>query len=1351
MSDATQVADVLDNSTARAPSMKTAESAAPSGAMRFPQSFAQQRLWFLNQLDPASAAYNVVEAFRLEGALDDVALERSVNALVARHESLRTTFSSDEGTPIQIVAPSLLVHMARRDLAVGSAAAHDEGIALAVRAEASAPFDLEHGPLLRCTLLRMAAHEHVLVIAMHHIISEGGWSMAIFLRELEELYDAEVQGRSARLPVLDIQYADYALWQREQTESDSFEAHLAYWRDRLANAPRRLELPTDCARPDRQSSRGARRSIMLAATTMQRVDALARAERATSSMVLLAAWLALLARYAEQDDLVVGMPVAGRSRVETENVMGLFVNTLAIRADLSGDPSFAMLLERVRITCMEAFDHQDVPFERIVAELRPDRALSHGPLFQVMFAPQNTPRQPLHLHGLAVTPLDVDTGSAMFDLTLFVLGHAESTRLVAEFATDLFEGESIERMLRQFQTLLDRAVTDPHQALSDIDALADAERHTVLVAWNDAPPVETSGTIHGHFAEQAGRAPERRALVAGEASMTYGELHHRANALAHRLQAAGVRVGDRVAILMDRSFDLVTAIVGCLYAGGVYVPIDRAYPRERMTWLLRDSGARVLLTQCHLADELPPFEGTRLCIDDAPATPPADEPVHADVGSDDLAYIMYTSGSTGEPNGVEIPHRAVLRLVLAPNYARLDADRVLLQLAPVSFDASTFELWGALLHGATAVLAPMRVPSAGELQALIAEHGIDTMWLTSSLFNALVDDDPTAFRGLAQLLIGGEALSIPHVRRALAAAPDVQLINGYGPTETTTFACCHPITRPLAPTVVSIPIGRPISGTSVHVLDARGRPVPIGVPGELHIGGAGLARGYHCRPELTARKFVEGYEAAAGQRLYRTGDRARFRSGGVIEFLGRLDEQLKIRGYRIEPAEIEAVLAEHDAVREVAVVAREDDAGDKRLIAYVALRSELLHPAAALRSWLQQRLPDYMVPSSVEVLSRLPLTPSGKIDRRSLPAPATPAHTPAPSQGPRTATELQLRAIWEEVLGEAPIGVHENFFELGGHSLLAVRLFSRIRSQLGRNLPLTTLFRSPTIAELATLLEAESDASHWSPLVVLQPEGSLPPLFMIHEGGGTVLRFRDLARHLAPEQPVYALQAIALSGTRPPHESIEEMADCYIHEIRTVQPSGPYYLAGASFGGVVAFEIAQQLMAQQQPVAMLALLDSSLHPRHMISRAARMRFQAARVALHVRRLFSNRYGPTYIYDRSRSVWQTALMRWGWGVRARRAAGVTVMPSTYAEVWDAARRAYRAYEPREYRGCVTLFRARVRDPGCPADPAPEWIHWCGGGVEIRDVPGGHVSLMIEPNVETLARELREALRRAGDGT
>jgi amino acid adenylation domain-containing protein len=1351
VSNAAQAADMLSNFTPGASSMKTAESVAPSGAMRFPQSFAQQRLWFLNQLDSASAAYNVVEAFRLEGALDDVALERSVNALVARHESLRTTFSSDEGTPIQIVAPSLLMQMARSDLDVSSTAAHDEAIALAVRAEASTPFDLEHGPLLRCTLLRIAAHEHVLVIAMHHIISEGGWSMAIFLRELEELYDAEVHGRPARLPVLDIQYADYALWQREQAESEAFESHLAYWRDRLANAPGRLELPTDHARPELQSSRGARRSIVLADATMQRVHALARAERATSSMVLLAAWLALLARYAEQDDLVVGMPVAGRSRVETENVIGLFVNTLAIRADLSGDPSFATLLARVRITCMEAFDHQDVPLERIVAALRPDRGLSHAPLFQVIFAPQNTPREPLNLHGLVITPIDADTGSAMLDLTLFVSGQGRSTRLVAEFATDLFEGESIDRMLRQLQTLLDRAVTNPHQALSEIDALDDDERHMVLVTWNDAPCVETSGTIHGRFALQAARAPERRALVAGQTSMTYGELHQHANALAHRLQAAGVRVGDRVAILMDRSFDLVTAIVGTLYAGAVYVPIDRAYPRERITWLLRDAGARVLLTQGHLVGELPSFEGIRLCIDDAHATTPPDEPVHADVGPDDLAYIMYTSGSTGEPNGVEIPHRAVLRLVLAPNYVQLDADRVLLQLAPVSFDASTFELWGALLHGATGVLAPMRVPSAGELQALIAEHGIDTMWLTSSLFNALVDDDPTAFRGLAQLLIGGEALSVPHVRRALEAAPEMQLINGYGPTETTTFACCHSIARPLPPNVVSIPIGRPISGTSVYILSARGRPVPIGVPGELHIGGAGLARGYHSRPELTARKFIEGNEAAGRQRLYRTGDRVRYRSGGVIEFLGRLDGQVKVRGYRIEPAEIEAVLAEHEAVREVAVVAREEDAGGKRLVAYVALRSDLSNPPATLRSWLQQRLPDYMVPSSVEVLSRLPLTPSGKIDRRSLPAPSTPAHAPAPSQGPRTSTELQLRAIWEEVLGLAPIGVHENFFELGGHSLLAVRMFSRIRSQLGRNLPLTTLFRSPTIAELATLLEAESDASHWSPLVVLQPEGSLPPLFIIHEGGGTVLRFRDLARHLAPEQPVYALQAVALSGTRPPHESIEEMAACYIHEIRIVQPSGPYYIAGASFGGIVAYEMAQQLVAQQQRVAVLALLDSSLHPRHMVSRVARMRFQSARVALHVRRLFSNRYRSTYIYDRSRSVWQTALMRSGWGVSAWRAEGVTVMPSTYAEVWDAARRAYRAYEPREYSGRVTLFRARVRDPGCPADPAPEWKHWCRGGVEIRDIPGGHVSLMIEPNVATLARELRDALRHAREGT
>jgi amino acid adenylation domain-containing protein len=1044
-----------------------------AGSGPAPLSFAQQRLWFLEQLYPGTPLHNISRVIRLSGTLDAEVLQRTFDAVVARHEALRTTIVTTNGTPMQVVTAASSVPIVATDLRNLAAPEREVEERRLVLEATRRPFDLARGPLFRGMLLRLGDEEHLLLVSMHHIVSDG-WSMGVLSRELTSFYEAFTTGTPGELPDLPIQYSDYAVWQRERLQGERLKRELAYWREQLQGAPPVIGLPTDRPRPSVQSSRGAKQSILLPAGVSRQLRALSQREGVTLFATMLAAFQILLARYAGQDDIVVGSPIAGRTRTETEGLIGFFVNTLALRTDLSGDPTFRELLRRVREVTLGAYAHPDIPFEQLVEELQPERDMSRTPIFQVALAMQNVPHHKLELRGLTLRSEPTDSGTAKFDLTLFITEQGAGLRAAMEYCTDLFDAGTIDRLLGHFRVLLDGIVGDPDRRLSELPLLTQPERHQVLVEWNatttDYPRDATIGDI---FRSQAASTPDAVAVIADGGRLTYRELDARANRLAHYLRARGVGPETRVGICLDRSLDLVVGVLGIVKAGAAYVPLDPSYPPDRLRLLLADAHVAVLLTESRHGGRLPRgCVATTICLDDewAAIAREPDGPPHGGALAGNLAYVMYTSGSTGVPKGVAVPHRAVVRLVVGADYFRGGPDEVFLQLAPVAFDASTFEIWGALLTGARLVIAPPGTLSLEEIGRVVREHGVSTLWLTAGLFHLMVDRGLDDLRGLRQLLAGGDVLSVAHVERVLHELPHCRLRNGYGPTESTTFASCHPVVT--GDPVDSVPIGRPIANTRAYVLDGHMGPVPVGVPGELYLGGLGLARGYLGRPGLTAERFVPdpfgpAFGGEFGGRLYRTGDQVRWRADGALEFLGRMDDQIKVRGHRVEPAEVEAALREHPAVRAAVVVAREDIPGEKRLVAYLVPEQPALG-VSELRTFLHQRLPDFMVPSAFVLLAELPLSANGKVDRRLLPRPVGQSAELAEAfVAPRGPIEELLASIWATVLRIDRVGVHDNFFELGGHSLLATQVISRILATLGVELPLRAIFEAPTVAGLA--------------------------------------------------------------------------------------------------------------------------------------------------------------------------------------------------------------------------------------------------------------------------------------------
>ncbi len=1079
-----------------------------------PLSFAQQRIWFLDELEPNSAAYNISNAVRLLGPLDVAALEQSFQALVSRHEVLRTTFAVAEGRPVQVISESAHHDLPMTDMRKLSTAEQQIEVSWRIRDESSRPFDLTHSPLLRTALLRLADDEHILLLTMHHIISDG-WSMGVLVKEIAALYPAIASGTgpaeaAAALERLPIQYADYAEWQREWLRGEVLERQLSYWKQQLQGAAPVLELPADKVRPAVQSFKGASESLELEAELSLALKELSRREGVTLFMTLLAVFKVLLWRYSGQADISIGTPVAGRTQLETEGLIGFFVNTLVLRTEVSGGERFRELLQRVREVALGGYSHQEVPFEKLVEELQPERELSRSPLFQVMFVLQNTPREELQMGELRVQALAVASETANFDLSLVVEERATGLQLGLEYRSELFSAESMQRMLEHYRVLLAAAVVQPECLVQDLPLMSNAERSQVVEEWNrTTAEYPNELCIHELIEAQVDWTPDAIAVICQNEHLTYRELNRRSNRLAHYLRSLGVTPEVRVGVLLERSLEMVVAQLAILKSGGAFLPLDPAYPQQRLSFLLEDAQPLALVTKRSLITGLPNVSAKLVCLDVDKDVIRAqqDTTPRSEVMTDNLAYVIHTSGSTGQPKGVMIQHGSLVNYLMAMNgLYKVRADDRILQFSSIVFDSSVEEIYMALTLGATLVLRDEEMLGSASLFLQKCDsRRITILDLPTAYWHVLAadmyDEHLSAPPSLRIVEVGGEkALAQRLAQWHAQVSGDVGLWNSYGPTEAavaSTIAELPAVTYE-ADKMRDVPIGKPLPNVQNYVLDSSMRPVPIGVAGELHIGGVGVGRGYLKQPALTAERFIpHPFSAVAGARLYRTGDLARYRSDGQLEYIGRVDGQVKVRGYRIELGEIEAALSGHPLVHGVAVIAQESAPGESRIVAYIVSNSNETLTAGPLRDHLKTTLPEYMIPSAFVLLEFLPLTATGKIDRKALPAGeqvllelnegAVQASSPV---------EEMLAGVWAEVLKLERVGVSDNFFELGGHSLLATQLISRVREIFHLDLPLRHLFELPTVAQLAQRIEEvqlRKDGLQAPPIQAM-PRRTNPPL-----------------------------------------------------------------------------------------------------------------------------------------------------------------------------------------------------------------------------------------------------------------
>ena len=1185
---------------------------------RLPLSAAQSRLWFLHHLEGPSATYNLPVSRRMRGQFDGAAFQAALNDVVGRHESLRTIISVRDGEPWQRIIP---VTQANVTLKIEPVTEIELPNRLADAAATT--FDLTSDLPLRAWLFQISANQQVLLLVLHHIVGDGS-SHAPLWRDLAQAYTARLGGHAPTWDRLPIQYADYTLWQRDWLGSadepnSEMSRQTTFWKQALAGLPEELNLPADRPRPSVSSHSGGTVPLKIDADLHTKLTSLAGSEGASLFMVLQAGLSVLLSRLGAGDDIAVGSPIAGRGEQSLEHLVGFFVNTLVLRADLSGNPTFRELLRRVREFDLNAYEHQDLPFQRTVHALQPTRSKNRHALFQVLLVLQNTEEAELSLPGVEVTVEIVEKKTAKFDLTLELTelwGPSREPQGLAgeiEYSTDLFNAETAQRLAHQFCQLLTSITNEPDTTISQLSLMRPEECRKILVEWNQTQAeYPRDKCVHQVFEQQVDRMPNAIAVEFEEQSLTYRELNARANQLARYLQKQGVQQETRVGISVDRSLEMIVGLLAILKAGGAYVPLDSHYPSERLNFLVSDTGTSLILTQRHLQHRWKDSHVRLLVLDDEDQKwcGESDENIICDQSPNSLAYVIYTSGSTGIAKGVEILHRGIVRLVCGANYVQLDETQSVLQLAVLSFDASTFEIWGPLLHGGRSVLAPAHLPDLKELQSLLRRKQIRILWLTSTLFNALVDANVAALEGIEQLLVGGEALSVSHIRRAQQAlAPRTQLINGYGPTESTTFACCHRLTTDVAEDCLSIPIGRPISNTTAYVLDAHGQPVPIGVAGELYLGGDGLARGYLNQPELTTEKLLpDPFSNRPDARLYRTGDMVRWLPDGTIEFLGRGDQQIKLRGFRIELGEIESVLSRHPEVRQAVVLLREDRPGNRRLVAYIVARSnEARDDIIPLRNYLQDQLPEYMIPTAFVMLDDLPRTVNGKVDKHALPIPEL--STPSRERSfvpPRTPTEQMLASVWSKVLSVDRIGLHDNFFEIGGHSLLAMLVLDNVNRISVKKLKIVDLFSYATVAELARYLD---DASQIPDVMT----GRRYLELIRHGNGETSLviigaKLRPTLEELPPEVAVWWLKLDGLHVW--PHLNLDakEQAMAHFEELLEASPAGNLLLCGHSYGGLLAIEIAHQIARiNDRPVDLILLepFPACLHSDSKPSRRTR--------------------------------------------------------------------------------------------------------------------------------------------------
>jgi surfactin family lipopeptide synthetase A len=1330
----------------RPPTAPAKKSASPSRQNSIPLTFAQQQLWLHAQLAPDTSLYNEPLTVRRSGPLDVSALERSFTEIIRRHEAWRTTFPVIDGQPVQHVIAPFEIKLPLIDLR-HLPHAEREGEALSIAAaDARQPFDLAHGPLLRAKIVRLDDEEYRLFVTLHHLIFDGFSGYRVFLPELVALYAAFSEGKPSPLPPLPFQFADYALRQQQSTDSDFLQRQMDYWRHQLAGEIPALQLPISRTRPATQRFGGAMRTFSLSAALSEKVRQLSREEGVTLYMTLLAAFNVLLQRYSGQEDILIGSNTAGRNYPGSDQLLGYFLNTIVLRNDLSADPTFRQVLDRVRRSTVDALSNDEAPLDRLVAELHPLRDVNRNPLFQVLFSlePPVTQFEP----GWDVTCIDVETGTTKFELCLVLDDRPEGLLCRFIYNTSLFDDETILRMGSHWQTLLESIVADPGQEISKLQLIGEAERHKLLVEWNDSAKPYAPRPVHELIEAQARKTPDAPAVRCGAARLTYGALNQRAERLAQHLQTLGVGPEVSVALCLDRSIEMIVAILGVLKSGGAYVPLDPSYPSDRVEFMTADSGARVLITSENLTARFASaFQGMKIVLLDSlegiPSSPNGS--VRVAPRLDDLAYIIYTSGSTGKPKGVEITHRNLAH----SNQARLeyykDPVESFLLLPSYAFDSSVAGIFHTLSSGGA-----LEIPPAGDsgwvtenLATLIADKRVSHVLTIPSLYSDLLQTvDSAQLASLRCVIVAGEACPRQLVDAHYRTLPRASLFNEYGPTEATVWSSvyeCEP-----GETAPTVPIGRPIANTQLFVLDRHMQPVPLGVAGELYIGGDGVARGYRNRPDLTELYFVPDiFSKIPNAKLYRTGDLVRYLPDGNLEFIGRADEQVKIRGVRIELGEIEAALKSYPDISDAAVIAQRNGSGDPKLVAFVASHAAHSSSSNELRAFLKNMLPAPMVPAWVLFLETMPRTPNGKVDRKKLLAQSSAAdsaeHAPIL---PRNDMEKRLLAIWQSVLGTSNSrfsqDVSQDFFELGGHSLLAAKLLARIEKEFGRSLSLAFVFQSPTIEQMADSLLSAGQTLRERAVVPIQPKGTLPPIFWVRGGP----RFRLLAQKLGADQPFLGLDLPFTDGNRlPVPYRFEDIAGLLIRVMQEVQPHGPYYLGGLCVNAVIAYEIAQQLVRDGEEVALLAMLDA--HNQAYYKNPFKDGRYSSRIKYHLSNLMKLDATETsaYLLDRLDEA-RRKIERVAWRITSDH-TGEERLRNTDSIVHPAFSR----YEPQPFPGKIVLQQSSDWPTGPYFDFELGWKDLVAGGIDFYSIPGDHASMFTEPNVNRVAEKLSAHLPQA----
>lgn len=1393
--------DVLEylNAALNAPAPRLAEAipTLPPGSTPV-ISHAQQRLWFLAQLEGASASYNMPAALKLNGMLNVEILRQTFRVLIERHQTLRLCFPNIEDESVNseggIQEIPLYDPLIVTDLSHLPEAQQQLEIQQHQQTQTTRPFDLAEGKLLRLNLLTLNSSEHVLLFNMHHIISDG-WSMGVLIREWVEIYSALLEERRPDLLPLPIQYSDFAAWQRAWLQGEVLQRQVDYWTEQLADAPELLALPTDFSRPAMQSDSGDYLQTHIDPALSAHLNTFSKQQNSTLFMTLLAAFGTLLYRYSGQDDICIGSPIANRPHAQLENLIGFFVNTLVLRTRLNPEQGFKDLLQQVRQTCLDAYAHQDIPFETLVEQLNPTRSLGHSPLFQVMLVLQNNAQVEMELPGMNISTLEQDYPIAKFDLTLHITEQEGQLHSLWQYATSLFSEQTIRRFASHFEVLLRAISAEPETPIARLSMLTETERQQILVAsstpgkeYKNAvvpgsrddyfqkldfqKPYFQNQCVHERFEEQAAQTPDAVAIIFEDKEVSYDELNVRANRLAHRLRKLGGGPEVLVGLLVERSVEMVVGLLAILKAGGAYVPLDPEYPPDRLAFMAEDADLKVLLCHRPTRNTLPQCEAHIFDMDEESAAIAGERSDNPERLADEnnLAYVIYTSGSTGKPKGVMVEHGMIAGHVLnnVSIYGLESRDRAL-QFASISFDASVQQILAPLAVGAALVLRGKEIWTPQECLDNFARYKVSVAHMTPAYVHQFLSAAAGHWAqlsacGFRLLNSGGEALPSATVALWWETTGGVgKLLNSYGPTETTVTTTIFGVAADKEPSAnkkpsvnkdkkppedaVTTPIGKPLPGRSTYILDNHGQLLPIGIPGELYIGGAGVARGYLNRPELTTERFIpDPFSDDPASRLYKTGDLCRWLPDGNIEFLGRIDTQVKIRGFRIECGEVENTLMSHPKVPEAAVDAR-GEGEQKQLVAWVCAKrgnnadlaeSDRSPLRDELRAHLRALLPDWMIPDRFVFVEMLPLTPNGKIDRRALVVPNSDTwETGKEYTAPRNLTEEMLCAVFADILGMARVSIHGNFFDLGGNSLLAIRLLSSIRKAFKVDIPLRAVFQYPTPKELATAIRAKEE---WKPAILLplksggQSSAQGAPLFCIHPVGGGAFCYRELVNSLNTERMVYGIQAVGFEGETAPLTDIATMAARYVAEITSLFPEGPYHLYGWSLGGVIAFEMARQLRNADREVGLLVLADTFCPDPNAI----REEPEDNAILLHLLAEVGE-VEPAFFREIQNAAPEDRLTR----IRKRLTSGSNAVDSGEVDrlmrIFRANLRAVSAYRPSPLEKNIVFLSADERIEG-KVDPVESGWRGVAKHIERHSVSGNHFTMHRQPGIQDIAKLL-----------